>query len=468
MAFGAFCGDFGACAGIPTILLQAQDWGVSPVVANYPNNLAAVMCGVSGILWMPLLNSWGRIPVLFWSTLLGLLFTLGACIAPNYTTYYAMRALQGVTQSTGQTIGLAFVEDMFFFHEHARKIGIWYSIFISSPFYSPLLGNFMIGKLGTWQPVFWLNFAIAAWVLAMIAIFGDETYYNRSVPAEAQRSRPTSQKARITRVLGIWQLQGPKGYSPTVGRAYLRLLEVLTKPIIPLVMLFYSTVFMWCIGINVTSTIILGLPRKLGGYGMGPLTLGYMYFTPIVAVYLGEIFGHWFNDWIAYRYVSRHQGLFVPEVRLWTTYIGAVFMVPGLIIIGQAIEHHLNIGVVIIGWGMFQFGVMVTSVATIAYVLDCYPSASGEVSALINFGRVALGFTVGYFQMDWGLAQGFDVSFGIQAAVVVAAYLLLMIIQTFGGRLRARAGPVSHLAGEANGDINQHGGRSGRLANPSL
>ena len=425
------------------ILVQAEEWKVSPVVANYPNNLAAVMCGVSGLLWMPLLNSWGRIPVLFWSTFLGVMFSLGACLAPNYTTYYAMRALQGVTQSTGQTIGLAFVKDMFFFHEHARKIGIWYSIFISSPFYSPLLGNFLVGKLGTWQPIFWLVFACATYLLLMITIFGDETYYNRSITPELQRSRP--QKERMLRVLGIWQLRQRKGYFPTVQRSYLRLLEVLTKPVIPMTMLFYSTVFMWCIGINVTSSIILGLPQALGGYGMGPLSLGYVYFTPIVAVYLGEIFGHWFNDFIANRYVRRHQGLFVPEVRLWTTYIGAALMVPGLIVIGQALKHHLNIGVIIIGWGMFQFGVMITSVATVAYALDCYPSASGEVSALINFGRVALGFSVGYFQMDWGAAQGFDVSFGLQAVVVVCAFLLLAVIQKFGARIRASSGPVSHL-----------------------
>ena len=425
------------------ILVQAEEWKVSPVVANYPNNLAAVMCGVSGLLWMPLLNSWGRIPVLFWSTFLGVMFSLGACLAPNYTTYYAMRALQGVTQSTGQTIGLAFVKDMFFFHEHARKIGIWYSIFISSPFYSPLLGNFLVGKLGTWQPIFWLVFACATYLLLMITIIGDETYYNRSVTPELQRSRP--QKERMLRVLGIWQLRQRKGYFPTVQRSYLRLLEVLTKPVIPMTMLFYSTIFMWCIGINVTSSIILGLPQALGGYGMGPLSLGYVYFTPIIAVYLGEIFGHWFNDFIANRYVRRHQGLFVPEVRLWTTYIGAALMVPGLIIIGQALKHHLNIGAIIIGWGMFQFGVMITSVATVAYALDCYPSASGEVSALINFGRVALGFSVGYFQMDWGAAQGFDVSFGLQAVVVVCAFLLLAVIQKFGARIRASSGPVSHL-----------------------
>ena len=56
VSFGSFAGDFGAAAGIPAILAQAEQWNISPVQANYPNNLSAVMCGVSGILWMPLLK----------------------------------------------------------------------------------------------------------------------------------------------------------------------------------------------------------------------------------------------------------------------------------------------------------------------------------------------------------------------------------------------------------------------------
>lgn len=64
--------------------------------------------------------------------------------------------------------------------------------------------------------------------------------------------------------------------------------------------------------------------------------------------------------------------------------------------------------------GMYVFGVMMASVGITAYVLDCYPAGSGEVSSFMNFARTIAGFTVGYFQAPWGAAQGYDVSFGIQ------------------------------------------------------
>lgn len=54
--------------------------------------------------------------------------------------------------------------------------------------------------------------------------------------------------------------------------------------------------FMWVIGINSTSSIIFSLPKNQGGYGFGPLAIGYLYFTPIIAVLIGEVIGHWGND----------------------------------------------------------------------------------------------------------------------------------------------------------------------------
>ena len=91
---------------------------------------------------------------------------------------------------------------------------------------------------------------------------------------------------------------------------------------------------------------------------------------------------------------------------------------------------------------MYVFGVMIASVAITAYVLDCYPTGSGEVSGYMNFARTMGGFSVGYFQQPWGAASGYDVSFGIQAVIVAAAVALLVVIQVFGPRMREKGGPL--------------------------
>lgn len=91
---------------------------------------------------------------------------------------------------------------------------------------------------------------------------------------------------------------------------------------------------------------------------------------------------------------------------------------------------------------MYVFGVMIASVAITAYALDCYPTASGEVSAFLNFARTIGGFAVGYFQQPWGAKDGYDVSFGIQSVVVAVAVVLLFLLQRFGQSLREKGGPL--------------------------
>jgi hypothetical protein len=110
---------------------------------------------------------------------------------------------------------------------------------------------------------------------------------------------------------------------------------------------------MWAVGINITSSILFSIPEAAGGYGFGLRTISFIYFTPLVALIIGEIIGHFLNDFVATRYVRRHAGIFKPECRLPVFFLAAFLMIPGLIIVGQALQRHLNVGAVIIGWGMY-------------------------------------------------------------------------------------------------------------------
>jgi hypothetical protein len=53
---------------------------------------------------------------------------------------------------------------------------------------------------------------------------------------------------------------------------------------------------MWAVGINQSSSILFSLPKSEGGYGMGLNAIGYLTFSPIIAVAIGETLGHWGND----------------------------------------------------------------------------------------------------------------------------------------------------------------------------
>lgn len=79
-------------------------------------------------------------------------------------------------------------------------------------------------------------------------------------------------------------------------------------------------------------------------------------------------------------------------------YVSMPFYVCGLVLTGFAIEDHLHDSAVIAGWGIYSFGIMLSSVAVTSYVTDAYPGIPADVAAWINFGRVAGGFAIGFYQ----------------------------------------------------------------------
>lgn len=177
-------------------------------------------------------------------------------------------------------------------------------------------------------------------------------------------------------------------------------------------------------------------PQAAGGYGTSSLGLGYVYFTPIVGAIVGEIFGNYFNGMLARRYVDRHKGLFEPESRLYALYVAYVVMMAGLVLVGLALEQHLQIVAVVFGWGMVSFSIMVDSVVVTAYAMDSYPKIPCELNCWLGFARAIGGFSIGYYQQPWANKVGAAASFGTQAGIVGVAVFLTIFLQMKGQYFR--------------------------------
>ena len=123
-------------------------------------------------------------------------------------------------------------------------------------------------------------------------------------------------------------------------------------------------------------------------------------------------------------------------------YIAAILMIVGLVLLGQGLDRHLNIGIIIFAFGAHVCGLIILSVTTFAYAVDSYPNAPAESAGWISFIRVAGGFSVGYYQQPWGQAIGYNNSFGTQAALVGFGMLLIIVVHKFGHGLRIRSGEI--------------------------
>jgi hypothetical protein len=94
------------------------------------------------------------------------------------------------------------------------------------------------------------------------------------------------------------------------------------------------------------------------------LTIALLYIGPMIASVIGELFGHFFNDWLANSYIKRHHGIYQPETRLWMTWISTAFMVGGLIFIGFVFEELMGFYIIEVAWGIYLFG-MITAVVAV-------------------------------------------------------------------------------------------------------
>lgn len=88
-------------------------------------------------------------------------------------------------------------------------------------------------------------------------------------------------------------------------------------------------------------------------------------------------------------------------------------------------------------------GIMISTVALNAYLLDAYPEGSGEVGAWIVIGRAFGGFMATYVELNWVAKDGPLRALGAQAGIAAASGLLVLVLGLWGKRMRSAQGRMN-------------------------
>lgn len=155
----------------------------SPDTVNHSQVGNVFMLGAGGVFVVIFAAYFGRLPVLFWFLLVAVLTAIWCAAATSFDSFMAARILNGFFSTVAQGGGLMFINDMFFFHERARKINIWAGFIILSPYFGPLFAAFIISTQ-SWPVPFWVYVAETSLCFALAILFVDETYYDRRLPLE--------------------------------------------------------------------------------------------------------------------------------------------------------------------------------------------------------------------------------------------------------------------------------------------
>ncbi len=131
------------------------------------------------------------------------------------------------------------------------------------------------------------------------------------------------------------------------------------------------------------------------------------------------------------------------EARLLPIWFATPLMVVGIVMVGICLQRKYPVMALAVVWALYISGILIVTTSVNAYCLESYPEASGEVAAWINEGRILGGFVVNYFELKWVKSVGAGRALGIQAAILVAAFGIIVILQVYGSRLRKWQGPMN-------------------------
>lgn len=167
--------------------------------------------------------------------------------------------------------------------------------------------------------------------------------------------------------------------------------------------------------------------------------IGFFSFFGVIGVTIGWLVGHWMHDAVGLWYAKRHDGRIEPEARLIITYPATIIMTLSLIVLGFAIQNLWHYMVLAVFAAVQCGGIMITTTAVNAYLLDSYPDRAGEVSAWVSNGRIFGGFMATYIQIPWVEQHGAAVALGIQAAITGSSAMIIAFIQWQGAAMRQQS-----------------------------
>ncbi|KAL8816678.1 MAG: hypothetical protein Q9223_004345 [Gallowayella weberi] len=429
IAYIAALADYTGGTAIIMIIPQSIEWHLAQVTVQRAvvGNLFTI--GACGLFVVALAGFFGRLPVTFLFQSVMVATCAWSAAASSFDSYLAARIINGFFCSVGQGGALMWVKDLFFFHEHPRVINYIEFSIILSPYLGPLIASFIVSKT-SWPWPFWVCTILAA-VSWLLVFFLDETLFDRGGP-------PAARGSYLARLFGIQQAKSWRQRS--LVQSFSRPLLTITKLPVVTILVYYFLNFAWVIGVNTTVSIWLS-----NLYGFSIRDLGYFYFFGVVGVVTGWLAGHFLHDAIGRFYTRRHVGRLDPEARLIITYPATLILGVSLIVLGFALQHQWHYMVLAVFAATQCFGVMIVTTAINAYLLDCYPEGSGEVSAWITASRNWAGFMATYIQIEWVSRLGPARAFGIQAGITFASIFFIAFLQLYGKRIRQWQGRMTFL-----------------------
>lgn len=169
---------------LPALPAMSSHFAVDYRVMQLSVALYLAMNGLLQIVVGPISDRFGRRPVILWSLALFLIATLGCIFAPNVQTFLAFRMGQAAIVG-GMAISRAVIRDIHPPDRAASMLGYVTMGMSVVPMIGPAFGGLLDQSFG-WQSIFWAQFLLAGFVMALAWRDMGETFTRREGGFAAQ------------------------------------------------------------------------------------------------------------------------------------------------------------------------------------------------------------------------------------------------------------------------------------------
>ncbi|MDB1135143.1 multidrug effflux MFS transporter [Candidatus Anaplasma sp. TIGMIC] len=151
---------------IPSLPHIGAYFGVPHTVVQLTVSLNLLGGSLSGLVYGPVSDHYGRRPVMLCGIAIFLLSSIGCCFALNMGVLIALRFLQGLGAGVAGVVGYAIINDVYTGEDAARNLSIVNMVVSLSPVAGPIIGSYAIAWGYGWQLLF-VIVALSAIVLLL-------------------------------------------------------------------------------------------------------------------------------------------------------------------------------------------------------------------------------------------------------------------------------------------------------------
>lgn len=443
-------------------------WTLDQLNNTYAFSVAGL--GLGCPLLIPFAHKFGKRPIYILASAVVVACASWQSRVQSIGEVYVSMLIQGLAVSVTETIIQMTVADLYFVHQRGTFNGIYMFVVDVGNFLILVPSGYITVNLG-WRWVYIIVAIIAAVQFLMTVFFFEETKYIpppppgpvmienyiseddnstredtamteetitkkdvldldvMSVNLDPQIKKHTLSKrlALVTYTPGTWKEFGRKMLIPFK--------TLFTYPIVAFAAIQYGFMLTWLsMGATTSANSFAGPPYNFSSAAIGNINI-----APFVGMFLGSIFGGWFNDKSIIWLSQRNGGIYEPEFRLYGLLFANFSLTVGVFLFGISLAKELHWMVPTIGFAIIMFGFGSSGAIVVTFLLDCYEKIVADAFIGVIVVRNGLAMIIIFCLGPWETKVGLQNVYVTAGCFTLIPLILTIPMIIWGKELRRRS-----------------------------